>query len=60
MFDVITSEQTRLSGGTHVRDFGLGRKGLTESIYAISISPDDKLLAAADGVGQVVIYSLWK
>jgi len=48
----------RLADGTHVRDFGQGGKGLTESIYAISLSPDGKLLAAADGVGQVVIYSL--
>lgn len=50
----------RLGDGTHVRDFGQGGKGLTESIYALSLSPDGKLLAAADGVGQVVIYSLWK
>jgi WD40 repeat protein len=48
----------RLADGTHLRDLGQGGKGLTESVYALSLSPDGKLLAAADGVGQVLIYSL--
>ena len=43
----------------HLRDFGQGGKGLTESIGSLSISFDGKrLAAAADGVVQVVIDSL--
>ena len=48
----------RLADGTHVRDFGQGGKGLTESIHSPSISSDGKLLAAADGSGQAAICSL--
>lgn len=50
----------RLSDGELVRDLGQGikAKDLSESLHAISITPDGKLLAVADGVGQVVVYSL--
>ena len=48
----------RLSDGNLVRDLGEQNKGQSEPLYAISISPDGKLLAAADGTGQVLIYSL--
>lgn len=47
----------RLDDGKHVRDLGkFTERG--DWIYAISISPDGRLLAAADMVGQVIIYSL--
>ena len=46
----------RLEDGQHVRDIGkVKEKG--DWISSISISPDGKLLAAADGKGQVLIYS---
>jgi WD40 repeat protein len=48
----------RLGDGNHVRDLGEANKGQSESLHAISITPDGKLLAAADGVGQVVVYAL--
>jgi hypothetical protein len=47
-----------LSDGKHVRDLGKAVTGQSESLHAISISPDGKLLAAADGVGQVLVYAL--
>lgn len=47
----------RLSDGAHVRDLGKAEKGQSESLHAISISPDGKLLAVADGVGQVLVYA---
>jgi len=48
----------RLSDGEFVRDLGQAAKGLSESLHAISITADGKLLAVADGVGQVVVYAL--
>ena len=48
----------RLSDGQLVRDLGEQSKGQSEPLYAISITPDGKLLAAADGTGQILIYSL--
>jgi WD40 repeat protein len=48
----------RLSDGKLVRDLGEANKGQSEPLYAITIAPDGKLLAAADGTGQVLIYSL--
>ncbi|NBO93746.1 MAG: hypothetical protein EBV06_15780 [Planctomycetia bacterium] len=50
----------RLSDGSLVRELGQPTKDkqLSEPIYAISVSPDGKLLAAADGLGQVVIHAL--
>ena len=46
-----------LEDGKHMRDLGTAKeRGIW--ISAISISPDGHRLAAADGVGQVVIYSL--
>lgn len=47
----------RLGDGVHVRDLGKADKGLSESLLAISISPDGKHLAA-DGVGQVQVHAL--
>lgn len=47
----------RLEEGQHARDLGTS-KGLGDWISAISISPDGRLLAAADRAGQVLIYSL--
>ena len=47
----------QLEDGKLVRDFGkFAERGVW--ISGISISPDGKLLAAADGAGQVVIYTL--
>ncbi|MEK6237285.1 MAG: hypothetical protein N2C14_21450, partial [Planctomycetales bacterium] len=47
----------RLEDGKHARDLGTAKeRGVW--INAISISPDGRLLAAADGAGQVVVYSL--
>ena len=43
----------RLSDGQLVRDLGEQSKGQSEPLYAISITPDGKLLAAADGTGPV-------
>ena len=48
----------RLSDGKLVRGLGEAKKDPSEPLYAISITPDGKLLAAADGKGQVLIYSL--
>lgn len=48
----------RLSDGKLVRGLGEAKKDPSEPLYAISITPDGKLLAAADGTGQVLIYSL--
>jgi WD40 repeat protein len=48
----------RLSDGKHVRSLGEEKKDQSESLLAISITPDGKLLAAADGRGQVVVYKL--
>jgi WD40 repeat protein len=47
----------QIEDGKHLRDLG---KAQTRSdwINALSISPDGRLLAAANMVGQVVIYSL--
>ena len=51
----------RLADGKHVRDLGKGRGGqFKDWICAISISPDGKLLAAADMAGAVQIWSLTK
>lgn len=51
----------RLEDGKHVRDLGTGRGGqFKDWICAISISPDGRLLAAADMAGQVQIYALSK
>jgi WD40 repeat protein len=51
----------RLEDGKHVRDLGQGRGGqFKDWICAISISPDGRLLAAADMAGQVQIYALSK
>lgn len=51
----------RLEDGKHVRDLGQGRGGqFKDWICAISISPDGRLLAAADMAGQVQIYALLK
>lgn len=47
----------QLEDGTLVRDLGTAKER-GNWISAISISPDGRLLAAADGVGQVVIYLL--
>lgn len=49
----------RLSDGELVRELGQTSKGpFGETFHAISITPDGKCLAIADGQGQVVIYSL--
>jgi WD40 repeat protein len=48
----------RLSDGELVRDLGKAEKGLSESFHSLAITPDGKLLAVADGLGQVLIYSL--
>jgi len=48
----------RLSDGKHVRSLGEEKKDQSESLLAISITPDGRLLAAADGKGQVVVYEL--
>lgn len=48
----------RLSDGELVRDLGTAEKGLSESFHSLSIAPDGTLLAVADGVGQVLVYSL--
>jgi WD40 repeat protein len=51
----------RLEDGKHVRDLGTGRGGqFKDWICAISISPDGRLLAAADMAGQVQVYALSK
>ncbi len=51
----------QLTDGKHVRDLGTGRGGqFKDWICAIAISPDGRLLAAADMAGQVVIYALNK
>ncbi|MSU78038.1 MAG: hypothetical protein EXS16_08075 [Gemmataceae bacterium] len=51
----------QLTDGKHVRDLGTGRGGqFKDWICAIAISPDGRLLAAADMAGQVVIYALSK
>ncbi|MBI2808833.1 MAG: hypothetical protein HYX68_27945 [Planctomycetes bacterium] len=51
----------RLEDGKHVRDLGKGRGGqFKDWICAISISPDGKLLAAADMAGMVQVYALAK
>jgi WD40 repeat protein len=47
----------QLEDGKHVRDFGKSKeKG--DWISGISISPDGRLLAAADMKGQVLVYGL--
>lgn len=48
----------RLSDGELIRDLGKMNKGQSESLHAISIAPNGKLMAVADGGGQVVVYSL--
>lgn len=54
----------RLSDGAQVHEINLplhdkSKKGpFTPMLHAISISPDGKLLAVADSVGQVVVYAL--
>lgn len=48
----------RLSDGDLVRDLGKANKGQSEPLHALSITPDGKFLAAADGVGQVLVYTL--
>lgn len=48
----------RLSDGALVRDLGQVNKDQSESLHAISVTPDGKLLAVADGGGQVVVYAL--
>ena len=49
----------RLEDGKHVRDIGQSRGGQTKDwICAISISPDGRLLAAADMAGQIQIWTL--
>ena len=51
----------RLEDGKHIRDIGQGRGGqFKDWICAISISPDGKLLAAADMAGMVHIWALSK
>ena len=51
----------RLEDGKHVRDIGQGRGGqFKDWICAISISPDGKLLAAADMAGMVHVWALSK
>ena len=51
----------RVEDGKHVRDLGTGRGGqFKDWICAIAISPDGRLLAAADMAGQVQIWSLSK
>lgn len=51
----------RLEDGKHVRDLGAGRGGqFKDWICAIAISPDGRLLAAADMAGQVQVYALTK
>ncbi len=47
----------QLEDGKHVRDLGTPKKR-GDWISAISISPDGRLLAAADMAGKVLIYSL--
>ncbi len=47
-----------LSEGSLVRDLGQATKDLSESLHALAITPDGKLLAVADGLGQVVVYTL--
>ena len=47
----------RLEDGVHVGDLGESMD-LGDWISSISISPDGRLLAAADMKGQVVVYSL--
>ena len=47
----------RMKDGQHVRDLGI-KKERGDWISGISISPDGRLLAAADMKGQVLVYSL--
>jgi WD40 repeat protein len=47
----------QLEDGKHVRNLGEPKKR-GDWISSISISPDGRLLAAADGAGQVLVYSL--
>jgi WD40 repeat protein len=47
----------QLEDGKHVRDFGEAKER-GNWISGISISPDGRLLAAADMAGQVVVYAL--
>lgn len=48
----------RLPSGDLVRDLGQANKGQSEAFHAVSITPDGKRLAVADGVGQVLVYAL--
>lgn len=51
----------RLDDGKHVRDLGQGRGGqFKDWICAIALSPDGKLLAAADMAGMVHVWALSK
>ena len=47
----------QLEDGNYVRDFGQAKER-GDWISALSISPDGRLLAAADMKGQIVVYSL--
>lgn len=49
----------RLSDGSLVRDLGQASKGpFGEAFHALSITPDGRLLAIADGGGQILVYAL--